>query len=91
MSRAAQNLCFHKNLCQIVFILIREFKQLAESVCVCSVKLTDANTLQHEHFFFFLKWMVFSVNGAISPPPKVSHSFFRFLQPLSGRPNRPFV
>lgn len=55
MSRAAQNLCFHKNLCQIVFILIREFKQLAESVCVCSVKLTDANTLQHEHFFFFFE------------------------------------
>lgn len=34
MSRAAQNLCFNKKLCQIVFILIREFKQLAESVCV---------------------------------------------------------
>lgn len=29
MGRTAQNLCFNKKLCQIVFILIREFKQLA--------------------------------------------------------------
>lgn len=43
MSRAAQNLCFHKKLCQTVFILIREFKQLAESVCVCMCVFSKAH------------------------------------------------
>lgn len=60
------NLRFNKKLCQIFFVLIREFKQLAPSAYVCvrrgvhmcacvSVKHADANTLLHEHFFF--KWV----------------------------------